>query len=143
MSDGSTPEDPWYCEGLPFTCTQCGDCCTGSPGVVWVDDGEIEAIARETGQTVGEVRLFHTRVVGSRVSLREFANGDCTFLDPRTRKCRVYGARPRQCRSWPFWRSNLETPEAWEAVKAVCPGAGCGAFVSLADIEAQAALIDI
>ena len=143
MSDGSSPADPWYRDGLRFTCTQCGDCCTGSPGVVWVDDRELEDIARVTGQSVGEIRLLHTRLVGGRVSLREFANGDCTFLDPRTRKCRVYEARPRQCRSWPFWRSNLDTPESWEAVKTVCPGAGCGAFVGLDEIEAQASLIDI
>lgn len=143
MSDAHNTNGPWYGAGLRFTCTQCGDCCTGAPGVVWVDDEEIEAIARRTGLTVGEVRLFHTRLVGGRVSLREFANGDCTFLDPQTRKCRVYDARPRQCRSWPFWKSNLDSPEAWAAVEAVCPGAGCGAFVSLAEIEAQAGLIEI
>ena len=106
-------------------------------GVIAEDNPRLEDIARVTGQNVGEIRLLHTRLVGGRVSLREFANGDCTFLDPRTRKCRVYEARPRQCRSWPFWRSNLDTPESWEAVKAVCPGAGCGAFVGLDEIEAR------
>jgi uncharacterized protein len=136
-------KQPWYRNGLRFTCTQCGDCCTGAPGVVWVDDEEIEAIARVTGQTVGEIRLLHTRIVGGRVSLREFANGDCTFLDPATRRCRVYDARPKQCRSWPFWKSNLESPESWAATERVCPGAGQGGFVSLEEIETQAGLINI
>jgi uncharacterized protein len=136
-------KQPWYHDGLRFTCTQCGDCCTGSPGAVWVDDSEVEEIARLTGRTTGEIRLLHTRRIGGRTSLREFANGDCTFLDPATRRCRVYEARPRQCRSWPFWRSNLESPETWAAVERVCPGAGCGAFVSLAEIDVQAARIDI
>ena len=133
----------WYRDGLRFTCTQCGDCCTGAPGVVWVDDEEIEAIAQVTGQTVGEIRLLHTRIVGGRVSLREYANGDCTFLDPATRRCRAYDARPKQCRSWPFWKSNLESPESWAATERACPGAGQGAFVSLEEIEIQAGMIDI
>ena len=26
--------DPWYNDGLRFTCTRCGHCCTGEPGFV-------------------------------------------------------------------------------------------------------------
>ena len=29
--------------GLRFECTQCGDCCTGAPGYVWVNKAEISA----------------------------------------------------------------------------------------------------
>ena len=49
---------PWYSEGLTFTCSQCGDCCTGAPGAVWVTDEELVAIAAELGKPVGEVRLL-------------------------------------------------------------------------------------
>jgi hypothetical protein len=136
-------QTPWYHEGLSFSCTQCGNCCTGEPGVVWIDDEEIGQIAELLEVSTGEVRLFHTRLVGNRVSLREFANGDCTFLDPATRRCRVYAARPRQCRSWPFWKSNLATVETWRETQHVCPGAGRGAFVNLDEIERQASAIDI
>ncbi|MBW3543530.1 MAG: YkgJ family cysteine cluster protein [Planctomycetes bacterium] len=134
---------PWYKDGLRFTCTQCGDCCTGEPGVVWIDDEEVARIAELTGKPVAEVRLFHTRLVGDRVTLIELPNGDCTFLDGKTRRCSIYQARPRQCRSWPFWPSNLKTPQAWQEVERVCPGAGQGAFVSLEEIERQSSLIDI
>ncbi len=140
MSDNNTP---WYQDGLCFSCSQCGDCCTGSPGVVWVTDDEIAEIARASGKTVGEVRLFHTRIVGGRVSLREYPNGDCTFFDPESRRCTVYEARPVQCRTWPFWKSNVESPAAWERVKHECPGAGRGDFVSLEEIERRAAEIEI
>ena len=139
MSD----EQPWYKDGLQFACTQCGNCCTGDPGYVWADDAEIRAIAEYLGKTIGELRLFHTRPVGRRISLTEHANGDCTFFDGRTRRCTIYPVRPKQCRTWPFWRSNLESPDRWRDVQKTCPGAGCGAFVSLAEIEAQAAAIDI
>ena len=36
----------WYHEGLRFECTQCGKCCSGAPGFVWVDDGEVAAMAQ-------------------------------------------------------------------------------------------------
>ncbi len=140
MSDDNTP---WYRDGLCFSCTQCGNCCTGAPGVVWVTDEEIADIARITGKTVGEIRLFHTRIVGGRVSLREFPNGDCTFFDPKTRGCTVYEARPAQCRTWPFWKSHLESPESWKRVKRECPGAGQGEFFSLEEVERLASEIEI
>ena len=37
--------EPWYAEGLKFQCTGCGDCCTGAPGYVWVNQAEIDALA--------------------------------------------------------------------------------------------------
>lgn len=136
-------KQPWYEDGLRFECTGCGNCCTGDPGVVWVNDAEVEGIAGYLGKTVGEVRLFHTRIVGGGISLTEYANGDCTFFDPETRRCRIYPVRPRQCRSWPFWPSNLESPERWKEVQSICPGAGSGPLVSLEEVERQARQIDV
>jgi Fe-S-cluster containining protein len=126
---------PWYAEGLRFRCTQCGNCCTGQPGYVWVDDEEIRQIADYLGCSTGEVRLLHTRLARERLSLVEFANGDCTFFDPQTRRCRIYPARPRQCRTWPFWRSNLATPATWAQTQSICPGSTCGEFVPLEEIQ--------
>jgi len=135
--------EPWYKDGLQFTCTQCGNCCTGAPGVVWVNEEEIAQIAEYVGKPVGEVRIEHTRIVGRGLSLREYANGDCTFFDPEKRGCTIYPVRPRQCRTWPFWNSNLESPEAWNEVVRTCPGAGQGAFVSLEEIRQRASIIDL
>ncbi|MCY2964173.1 MAG: YkgJ family cysteine cluster protein [Planctomycetota bacterium] len=141
--DTQPAPQPWYHEGLRFTCTQCGDCCTGSEGYVWVDDEEIRAIAQAIGKDEGTVRVEHTRRLGMRISLKEFANGDCTLLDPETRKCRVYSVRPKQCRTWPFWNSNLESPRAWKETEKVCPGSGQGRLYQLEEIQAQAAIIDL
>src|SRR3954471_609583 len=101
--------EPWYQDGLRFRCTQCGDCCTGVPGYVWVSDEEIEDIARHRGEPVAEVAAVYSREVGRRRSLRERANGDCVFFE-RGKGCTVYPVRPRQCRTWPFWESNVATP---------------------------------
>ena len=129
---------PWYRDGLRFTCTQCGHCCTGAPGYVWVSVEEIERLAQQTGLSLEEFGLQYLRQVGRRYSLVERPNGDCVFWD-QTLGCTVYEARPIQCRTWPFWSENLETPQDWDDVRRTCPGSGKGQWYSLEEIEAAAA----
>lgn len=126
--------EPWYQNGLAFSCTQCGNCCTGAPGAVWVTDEDVAQIAEFTGESIGEVRLFRTRLIAGRRSLTEYANGDCTYFDPQNRGCRIYPVRPIQCRTWPFWEGNVETPADWERTKKVCPGSGRGQIVPVEEI---------
>jgi len=123
----------WYKDGLRFTCTRCGNCCTGAPGFVWVNDDEVAAIAAFRGEAVAETLALHTRTVGGQRSLRERANGDCVFYD-RERGCTIYPGRPRQCRTWPFWQSNLDTPADWERTCKFCPGSGQGALIPVEEI---------
>src|ERR1700693_4403782 len=132
--------DPWYEEGLRFLCTRCGNCCTGAPGYVWVYDLEIAALAQFLGETVEQVVARCTRPVGGRRSLREKQNGDCIFYD-RNEGCTVYPARPRQCRTWPFWESNVITPEAWQRTCEVCPGSGRGELISAEEITRRLKVI--
>ncbi|REK29964.1 MAG: YkgJ family cysteine cluster protein [Planctomycetota bacterium] len=136
-------EQPWYHAGLRFQCTGCGDCCTGAPGYVWVNKAEIEALAERLEMPVDQFREQHARKIGIRYSLVEYANGDCVFFDSRTRRCTVYEDRPRQCRTWPFWDSNIRSPESWRQTCEVCPGSGTGELVSLEEIERSAAEIRI
>src|SRR2546421_5595908 len=134
---------PWYKDGLQFQCTGCGDCCTGSPGFVWVNKDDIAALAAKVGLDHQEFESRYVREIGVRKSLVEFPNGDCVFFDGASRKCRVYEARPRQCRTWPFWDSNIRTPEAWAQTCQVCPGSGTGRLYQLGEIQAQASVIRI
>jgi Fe-S-cluster containining protein len=137
-------DKPWYHKGLKFQCTQCGDCCTGAPGYVWVNQEEIESLAAQIGETdVEQFERLYVRTVGIRKSLKEFPNGDCVFFDDQTRKCSVYGARPRQCRTWPFWESNLRTPEDWQRTCDVCPGSGRGKLYQIEHIEAQRKVVSV
>ena len=92
---GNVPAEPWYAGGLAFRCTQCGNCCTGAPGFVWVTPEEIQAIADFRGETYGDVLIHRTRPVGVDRSLTEHANGDCTFFDGQTRRCTIYPVWPR------------------------------------------------
>ena len=43
--------DVWYSEGLRFECSQCGDCCTGAEGYVWVNQAEIDAMSARMHMT--------------------------------------------------------------------------------------------
>jgi Fe-S-cluster containining protein len=131
---------PWYADGLAFCCTRCGKCCTGAPGVVWVNAEELQAIAEHRRETVAEVEGLYTRRIGQRRTLREKANGDCVFWD-RAAGCTIYPVRPRQCRTWPFWESNVQTPEAWEDTRQVCPGAGQGELISAEEITRRIQVI--
>ena len=134
--------DPWYADGLNFTCTMCGKCCTGTPGFVWVSDDEIAALAVLRGEPVEEVLGLYTRVAHRGRTLREKVNGDCVFYDQQT-GCTVYEARPRQCRTWPFWESNVATPEAWADTQAICPGSGRGELIPAEEITRRLKVIKL
>ena len=40
-------------------------------------------------------------------------DGGCVFLDHDTNQCRIYEARPVQCRTYPFWPDLMASPSAW------------------------------
>ena len=114
-----------------FDCHRCGRCCTGGEGHVWLEDGEVEAMAAALGVAVHAFEAQHVRTVPDprgageiRRSLRETsegAGGRCTLLEGANH-CRVYDARPRHCKTFPFWPSVLETEGGFEAARATCPG---------------------
>ena len=135
-------ESPWYQEGLRFRCTQCGHCCTGAPGYVWIDDDELNAIAEFQGVPLTQARELYSRQVGTERSLRERSNGDCIFYDQKT-GCTIYPVRPRQCRTWPFWESNVKTPEDWEETCHKCPGSGQGDLIPADEITHRLKVIKL
>jgi Fe-S-cluster containining protein len=110
---------------------------------VWVNNEEIQTLAAKLKLDVATFEAKFVRQVGSRKSLTEFPNGDCVFFDGATRKCTVYDSRPRQCRTWPFWESNIRTPETWAHTCEVCPGSGTGNLIPLEKVLEQAAVIRI
>jgi len=135
--------EPWYADGLRFRCTQCGDCCTGAEGYVWVNQQEVEDLAEAVGMKPETFERRFVKRVGIRRSLKERANGDCVLLDKETRRCTAYEVRPRQCRTWPFWNSNLRSREAWDEAAEACPGCNKGSLVPLEQIVEQASKIKL
>jgi Fe-S-cluster containining protein len=134
--------EPWYKDGLRFRCTQCGDCCTGAPGFVWVNAAEIAAIADFRGESVEEVTGLYTRLAHRGRTLREKPGGDCVFFE-RGAGCTVYPVRPRQCATWPFWESNVATPADWERTCEHCPGSGQGELIPAEEITRRLSVISL
>ena len=133
---------PWYAAGLAFECTQCGRCCCGpEEGYVWLTESEIGAIAETLGISPAETRQQYVRKVRRRLSLKERpGNKDCIFLEPdgaSRGRCRIYLARPTQCRTWPFWPRNLADPESWAMAQLRCKGVNRGAIHCFEEIEAK------
>ena len=130
-------KEKWYRAGLAFDCTQCGGCCSGPPGYVWATKKEIKAIAEFLGREDDRLPKTHLRRVGFRHSLTERANGDCIFLrrDGGKIMCDIYPVRPLQCRTWPFWSSNLTSSDAWNRAGQACPGINRGKPHSFETIE--------
>ncbi len=121
MPEQKDPQPLWYKDGLRFKCTGCGQCCTGSPGYVWVNDAEIEELAKTLNISFEEFVKKYTRKIGGNLSLREHPKTfDCVFLNGK--RCTVYTARPKQCRTFPWWPENLESPEAWTEEAKRCEG---------------------
>jgi Fe-S-cluster containining protein len=108
-----------------------------------VNQAEIDAMAARKGMTTADFEAEYVKRVGIRRSLKERAGGDCVLLDVTTRKCTAYEDRPRQCRTWPFWDSNLASPAAWAEAAEACPGCNKGDLVPLERIVEQASKIRV
>lgn len=111
----------WYEKGLNFKCTECGKCCTGSPGYIWVTKSEIIAIAEHLSLSVEEFSRLYIRRVNGRFSLLEKPKSyDCVFLNGK--KCSIYSVRPTQCRTFPWWPQNLKSEKDWKEAAKFCEG---------------------
>jgi len=131
-------KEKWYKSGLRFKCTECGGCCTGEPGVVWISDEEIEALAGYLEISVEQTKSHYLRRVDGRWALRERPanNWDCVFLDGK--RCTVYPVRPKQCRTFPWWPQNLESEKSWRETARQCEGINDDApLISIGEIEAN------
>lgn len=119
--------------GLRFRCTQCGNCCTGAPGTVALSEQDIAALSKSLGLDRVEFIKRYTKPMDGGLSLTERLTAfgwDCVFLDrqavPGKAVCGLYEDRPMQCRTWPFWKKNLDTPRSWEKARTICPGMNHG-----------------
>lgn len=138
------PTRPWYAQsGLRFTCTQCGNCCTGPAGYVWISDVELQRLSEHLKLSVDQIIRQYCRRIGNRISLKEHRNRrgeyDCIFLKEiavqghgngqvayTRRICTIYTHRPLQCRTWPFWPEIVANAQSWNQAARRCHGINRG-----------------
>jgi uncharacterized protein len=119
--------------GLRFSCTQCGNCCSGPPGYVRFTTEEAERIAGFLGVSLERFIADYTHETRAGRSIKDVKTSrgwDCVFLDresvPGRAVCGVYEHRPEQCRTWPFWPSIVASRKRWDDTSRTCPGIGRG-----------------
>ena len=129
----------WYIAGLHFQCQACGNCCSGpEEGVIWITKPEIEKLAEHLKITPAELRKKYLRKIGLYISIKEEPKTkDCIFLTKSggSAGCTIYNFRPTQCRTWPFWSSNLHSPDDWNVAAQKCPGINKGRLYTFDEIE--------
>jgi len=121
----------FFDQGLFFECRRCGTCCTGAPGTVYVGPLEVPTVARYLELPASVFTATYLYPYKDSFSIREDARGNCLFFK---NGCTIYPVRPLQCRSFPFWFSNLRSEKSWEHVRRQCPGIGKGRYFSRSEI---------
>lgn len=122
--DGFWPSRTYFFDnGLRFECQQCGQCCTGAPGSIYVGSEEIERIANHLRIKAGRFLELYTYPFKDSHSIREESDGRCLFYE---QGCRIYPVRPLQCSAFPFWFVNVRNEQRWLAISRQCPGIGVG-----------------
>lgn len=118
-----TPDSRFYDDsGLRFKCTGCGGCCTGVPGYVWLSSEDIERLIAHLELSHEAFFETYCRKAKGRWSLKELLpHYDCIFLK-NGKECSVYEARPKQCRTFPWWKENLLSKRSWEDAGRYCEG---------------------
>lgn len=131
--------DKWYVGGLHFKCDQCGQCCSGpGEGYIWIARAEIELLAKHLKIPVSQLRKKYLKRIVTRTSIIEHqVTKDCIFLKniDGQKKCSIYPVRPQQCRTWPFWTSNLTSSNTWNETAQRCGGINRGRLYSFKEIE--------
>ena len=93
---------------IGFRCQRCGDCCRGEDNSVAVFPFEVRAIIAETGE--GWLAAAEPPLEGEWDSQGNFhtlewrlakAGRDCKYYSENG--CRIYGARPLLCKTYPFY----------------------------------------
>ena len=125
--------------GLRFECTGCGGCCTtrGEYAHVYLNPDEVTALAEELELSAREFKRRYTFKDEYGYTQLRFEDASCVFLERDTNRCTVYGARPTQCRTFPFWRDLVAGGKWTDEARALCEGVGRGPAHRATDVEAR------
>ncbi len=123
----------------------CGECCTarGEYAHVYLNADEVRALASELGLGVAAFRGRYTFEDEYGWTQLVFESEACIFLEPGTKRCTVYGARPTQCRTFPFWRDLVEKGGWTDDARKLCEGIGRGSVQPPEEVEARMVAMEL
>jgi Fe-S-cluster containining protein len=113
--------------GYPFTfdqsaCSVCAGICCRWGGYVWITEEEMIQMAEVMNLSLDNFAGEYVKAAYGRLSLQErLRDGEyhCAMFDPFNNRCLVYEARPRQCKTFPFWDQYREN---YVKLLELCPG---------------------
>ena len=123
-------------KGINFKCQGSSNCCVsrGSYGYVYLSKKDLIKIAKYLNVSINLFKKKYCEYSDGYLHLKEInINGNCQFLE--NKKCSIYTARPMQCRTWPFWKENMNIKKWNEELINFCPGIGNGRLISSSMIK--------
>ncbi len=82
---------------------------------------ELSGISEILGLRPAEFREKHLELSRGRRRLNGEYDKPCIFFR-EGEGCLIYEARPRQCRSFPFWLEHMKDPENFAEIAGFCRG---------------------
>ena len=123
-------------KGIHFKCQGSSNCCVsrGTYGYVYLSKKDILRLSNYIGLNIKDfIRLYCDKTDGFIHFIEKMKNGDCQFL--ANKRCSIYKARPTQCRTWPFWKENMNAKKWNNEIAKFCPGIGKGDIIKKVEIE--------
>ncbi len=90
-------------EDFQFHCAQCGACCRGEQGYVYLTFLDVIRLSAFFDRPMKDILAEFTYYAGEYAQL--FVNFPCPFQ--KGNLCSVYPVRPIQCVAYPFWGTML------------------------------------
>ena len=107
----------------PQACESCqGRCCSGESGYIYVTKNEIENISTLLDMDVHKFVSEYLFKKMYKYSIKEVLHEnsyECVFYDRESNGCKIYDARPTQCKTFPFWDYYKTRVDE---LKLECPG---------------------
>lgn len=103
-------------EDMPESCMGCGGCCGRVLPIDMEDKRRIERYATR----------HHLEPMAGNANDTDIATQSCGWLDPDSKLCRIYPARPKVCRCW-------GSPHDGELI-GTKPGQPCGLRMDMLDV---------
>ena len=126
----------FFKKGIKFKCQGSSNCCVsrGSYGFVYLSKKDLIKISKYLNLSINLFKKKYCEYSDGYLHLKEInINGNCQFLE--NKKCSIYTARPMQCRTWPFWKENMNIKKWNKEIINFCPGIGKGRLISSSMIQ--------